>query len=213
MVRKSEPICLFQPGFRDHSEWDMLQAEMRKALPWLAIVAVLAGTTYQLHSQGRLWWCSCDYLLLWSGDAWSSDNSQHLLDPYSFTHVLHGFVLYGILTLVVSRLAAVWRLWLAISIEAVWEMAENTELVIQRYREETAALGYQGDTVVNSISDVLICGFGFVLARRLGFRRTLALYVVTEVVLALWIRDGLLLNILMLVYPIDAIATWQAAGH
>ena len=182
-------------------------------LPWLAIAAVLVGTAYQLRSQGRLWWCSCDYLLVWSGDPWSSDNSQHLLDPYSFTHVLHGFVLCGLLALIAPRLSPVWQLWLAVSIEALWEVVENSEFVIRRYREETAALGYQGDTIVNSLADIFLCGLGFVLARHLGFHRTLALFVVTEVALAVWIRDNLSLNILMLIYPIDALKEWQAAGH
>jgi hypothetical protein len=186
---------------------------MRRVLPWLAIVVVLAGTVYQLRSQGRLWWCSCDYLLLWSGDPWSSDNSQHLLDPYSFTHLLHGFVLCGLLALIVARVSPVWQLCLAVSIEALWEVLENSEFVIRRYRQETAALGYHGDTVVNSLGDILVCGLGFVLARHLGFRRTFALFVVTEVVLAIWIRDNLSLNILMLIYPIDAVKEWQAAGH
>ncbi len=186
---------------------------MRRALPWLAMAAVLLGTAYQLRSQGRLLWCSCDYLLLWSGDPWSSDNSQHLLDPYSFTHVLHGFLFCGLIVLVAPRLGKAWQLWLAVSIEAVWELVENSEFVIQRYREETAALGYQGDTVVNSLADILLCGVGFVLARRLGFRLTAALFVATEVALALWIRDNLSLNVLMLVYPIEAVKEWQAAGH
>ncbi|HKH12813.1 MAG TPA: DUF2585 family protein [Rubrobacter sp.] len=91
---------------------------MRRILPWLAVVAMLAGTVYQLRSQGRLWVCSRDYVLLWSGDAWSSDNSQHLLDPYSSTHVLHGFAFCGLLALVVPRLPKVWRPPLAVSIEA-----------------------------------------------------------------------------------------------
>ena len=186
---------------------------MRRVLPWLAIVVVLAATAYQLRSQGRLWWCSCEYLLLWSGDPWSSDNSQHLLDPYSFTRLLHGFVLCGLLARIVPRLSPVWQLWLAISIEALWEVLENSEFVIRRYRQETAALGYHGDTIVNSLGDILVCGLGFVLARHLGFRRTFALFVVTEVVLAICIRDNLSLNILMLIYPIDAIKEWQAAGH
>jgi hypothetical protein len=186
---------------------------MKRALPGLAIVAVLAATAYQLRSQGRLWWCSCDYLLLWSGDPWSSDNSQHLLDPYSFTHLLHGFVLCGLLALIVPRLSPVWQLWLAVSIEALWEVLENSEFVIRRYREETAALGYHGDTIVNSLGDILVCGLGFVFARRLGLRRTLALFVLTEIALAIWIRDNLTLNILMLIYPIEAVKEWQAGGH
>ncbi len=191
----------------------ILQRTMRKTLPWLAIVAVLAGAAYQLRSQGRLWWCSCDYLLLWSGDSWSSDNSQHLLDPYSFTHVLHGFLFCGLIALIAPHLRKAWQLWLAISLEAAWEVVENSRFVIQRYREETAALGYQGDTVVNSLADIILCGFGFVLARRLGFRLTAALFLLTEVALAVWIRDNLSLNVLMLIYPIEAVKEWQAAGH
>lgn len=182
-------------------------------LPWLAIIVVLVGTALLLRSQGRLWWCSCDYLLLWSGDPWSSDNSQHLLDPYSFTHLLHGFVLCGLLALIVPRMSTLWQLWLAVSIEALWELIENSEFIIRRYREETAALGYHGDTIVNSLSDILMCGLGFALARHLGFRRTLALFVLTEVTLAILIRDNLSLNILMLIYPMEAIKEWQAAGH
>jgi hypothetical protein len=186
---------------------------MRRVLPRLAIVLVLVVTAYQLRSQGRLWWCSCDYLLIWSGDPWSSDNSQHLLDPYSFTHVLHGFIFCGLLALIVPRLSPVWQLWLAVSIEAVWEVVENSEFVIRRYRQETAALGYHGDTIINSLADILLCGIGFVLARHLGFRRTFALFALTEVGLAIWIRDNLSLNILMLIYPIDVVKEWQAAGH
>ncbi len=182
-------------------------------MPWLAIMVVLVGTAYQLRSQGRLWWCSCDYLLLWSGDPWSSDNSQHLLDPYSFTHVLHGFLFCGLIALIAPRLREAWQLWIAVSLEAAWELVENSRFVIERYREETAALGYRGDAIVNSIADILLCGVGFLLASRLGFRRTLALFVATEVALALWIRDNLTLNVVMLIYPIEAVKEWQAAGQ
>jgi Protein of unknown function (DUF2585) len=186
---------------------------MKRGLPWFAILVILLGTALVLRSQGRLWWCSCDYLLIWSGDPWSSDNSQHLLDPYSFTHVLHGFLLCGLLSLIGPRLSALWRLWLAVTIEALWELIENSEFVIRRYREETAALGYHGDTIVNSLADILLCGVGFVLAQRLGFRRTFAVFLLTEVTLAILIRDNLTLNIVMLIHPIDAIKEWQAAGH
>ena len=186
---------------------------MKRVLPWFAIVLVLIGTVVLLRSQGRLWLCSCDYLLLWSGDPWSSDNSQHLLDPYSFTHLLHGFLLCGLLALALPRLSVAWRLSLAVSIEAAWELIENSELVIRRYREETAALGYHGDTIVNSIGDILVCGLGFLLAQRLGVRRTFAVFVLTEVALAVSIRDNLTLNVVMLIYPIEAIKEWQAAGH
>jgi hypothetical protein len=118
-----------------------------------------------------------------------------------------------LLALIFPRLSAVWQLWLAVSIEAVWEVLENSEFVIRRYREQTAALGYHGDTIVNSLADILVCGLGFVVARRLGLRRTAVLFVVTEVALAVWIRDNLSLNVLMLIYPIEAVKEWQAAGH
>ena len=182
-------------------------------MPWFAILVVLLGTALILRGQGRLWRCSCDYLLVWSGDPWSSDNSQHLLDPYSFTHLLHGFLLCGLLTLLVPWLSIVWRLWIAITIEAVWELVENSEFVIRRYREETAALGYHGDTIVNSLGDILVCGLGFMVAQRLGFRRASVLFLLTEVTLAILIRDNLTLNIVMLIHPIEAVKEWQAAGH
>ncbi len=127
--------------------------------------------------------------------------------------MLHGFVLCGLLAWAVPRVSPVWRLWLAVSIEVLWEVAENSAFVIRRYREGTAAFGYHGDTIVNSAGDVLACGLGFLLARRLGFRRALAVFVAVDGALAVWIRDGLLLNVLMLVYPIDAIEAWQMAGH
>ncbi|MDQ3376167.1 MAG: DUF2585 domain-containing protein [Actinomycetota bacterium] len=150
---------------------------------------------------------------MWSSEYWGRNTSQHLLDPASFTHMLHGFVLCGLLAWAVPRVSPVWRLWLAVSIEVLWEVAENSAFVIRRYREGTAAFGYHGDTIVNSAGDVLACGLGFLLARRLGFRRALAVFVAVDGALAVWIRDGLLLNVLMLVYPIDAIEAWQTAGH
>jgi hypothetical protein len=127
--------------------------------------------------------------------------------------MLHGFVLCGLLAWAVPRVSPVWRLWLAVSIEVLWEVAENSAFVIRRYREGTAAFGYHGDTIVNSAGDVLACGLGFLLARRLGFRRALTVFVAVDGALAVWIRDGLLLNVLMLIYPIDAIEAWQTAGH
>ena len=144
------------------------------------------------------------------GEARSSDTSQHLLDPYSFTHVLNGFIFCWLLGWFAPRLSWAWRLWLAIAAEAVWEVIENSDFVIQRYREASAALGYFGDTVVNSLSDIMMCGFGFVLARYLGFGRSLALFVTVEVALLFWIRDSLVLNIVMLIYPVEWIKEWQA---
>jgi len=104
-----------------------------------------------------------------------------------------------------------WRLWLAISVESLWEVIENTNRVIERYRGVTAAIGYQGDTIVNSLGDILSFAVGFILARYLGFRRSFAIFVITELTLLLWIRDSLILNVIMLIYPIQSIKTWQMA--
>ena len=177
----------------------------------MVIVFVLAATTLQLHHQGRLWWCSCR-AFLWTGNAWGSLPSQTVLDPYSYTHTLHGLMFCGLLTLLIRRLPASWRLCMAIMMEAFWELIENTNSVIQRYREATASLGYQGDTVMNSLGDIMCCGIGFMIARKLGWRRSLVLFIATEAVLLIWIRDSLFLEILMLVNPINAIKAWQVGG-
>jgi hypothetical protein len=186
-----------------------LGSDRRSIWPWLAIVLTLAAATFKLYYQGRLWLCSCGQFLLWVGEARSFNTSQHLLDPYSFTHVLHGFVLFWLLGWFAPCLSWAWRLWLAVMAEAVWEVIENSDFVIQRYRA-AGALGYFGDTIVNSLGDIAMCGFGFVLARYLGFVRSLALFAAVEVVLLFWIRDSLVLNVVTLIYPIEWIEQWQA---
>lgn len=187
----------------------MLQVSMRKIWPWLAIIMVVAAAVYQLHRQGRMWLCSCARLRLWVGNTWSPENSQQFLDPYSFTHLLHGFIFCGLLASIIPRLPLAWRLWLAVSFEALWEVVENTNHIIERYRGVTAAIGYQGDTIFNSLGDILSFGVGFMLARHLGFRRSVLVFVVTEAVLLVWIRDSLILNVIMLISPIKAIRGWQ----
>ena len=180
--------------------------------PWLAVAAVVAASAAVLRLEGRRWLCSCGRLQPWVGDAWSADTSQHLFDPYSLTHVLHGFAFAGLLALLLPRAGGRPRLILAVAAEALWEVVENTDYVINRYREATAALGYTGDTVVNSLGDIAACALGFLLARRLGALRTLLLFVAVEVALLLWIRDSLLLNIILLLYPSERLRAWQA-GH
>jgi hypothetical protein len=181
----------------------------RRARPWLGALAVLAVAAVLLRWQGRLWACACGRLLVWTGEAWGADTSQHLFDPYSFTHVLHGVVFCGLLAWGLPRVSWAWRMWLAVAAEAAWEVIENTEFVINRYREATAALGYTGDTVVNSLGDVAACALGFLAAQRLGLARSALLFVLIEVALLVTIRDSLLLNVVMLVYPLDGIREWQ----
>ncbi|MFN2598083.1 MAG: DUF2585 family protein [Pyrinomonadaceae bacterium] len=183
-----------------------------KLYAWLAALACVAAAAVELRVQGRLWACSCGRVLVWTGDAWGSETSQQLFDPYTFTHLLHGFAFCGLLALAAPRVSIRWRFCLAVLIESAWEIVENTDFVISRYREATAAFGYTGDTVVNSVGDIVACGVGFWAARRLGWRRTLVVFFVVELVLLVWIRDSLLLNVVMLVHKSDAIRAWQA-GH
>lgn len=190
----------------------MEKSETSKTRPMWIIAAILAVTVILLRSQGRLWRHDCGRILVWVGDAWSSHTSQHLFDPYSFTHVLHGLAFCGLLALLVPQLPFRWRLCGAVALEAVWELFENSAFVINRYRAATVSLGYQGDSIVNSLGDIAACALGFALAWRLGWRRSIVFFLVTEAVLLLWIRDSLTLNIVMLIYPIEAIKIWQL-GH
>ena len=189
-----------------------MRVGMRKILPWLVIIMVLALAVCQLHRQGRTWLCSGAPFRLWVSDTWSPENSQQLLDPYSLTHMLHGFIIYGLLVWLVPNVPLLWRFCLALSFEALWEVVENTDLVIGRYRGVTAAIGYHGDAIVNSLGDIFAFGVGFVLARRLGFRRSAAVFVAIEMILFIWVKDGLTLNVVMLLCPIEAVKNWQM-GH
>src|SRR5829696_6161287 len=166
-----------------------------------------------LRVQGRLFVCACGYFELWTSDTCSSNNSQQLFDPYSFTHLLHGFLFFWLIALLCQRLTTGWQLWLALLFESAWEVFENTSFVINKYRTETAALGYQGDTIVNSLGDLSCALIGFVIARQLGIRRSLIVFLLVELVLILWIHDSLLLQILMLVQPVEAIKLWQMCGQ
>ena len=170
---------------------------------------MLIVTAVLLHEEGRLLFCSCGVFRVWSGDTCSSSNSQQLFDPYSFTHVLHGFLLFWLVALIARRVAPAWQLWLALTLEAAWEVFENTPFVIDRYRAETAALGYTGDTIVNSFGDLACALVGFLVARKLGPLRSVIVFLVLELILVLWIHDSLLLQLLMLIHPVNAIKWWQ----
>lgn len=185
------------------------QSHYQSYWPVVAIAATLVVSAIVLHFEGRLLICACGYARAWSGQICSSDNSQHLLDPFSFTHVLHGFLFFWLVALLFLRLREGWQLALAVAFEVAWEIFENTKFIVDRYRSETAALGYSGDTILNSFGDILCCLVGFLIARRLGWRRSLVVFALIELILILWIRDSLLLEILMLVAPIDAIRGWQ----
>jgi len=156
--------------------------------------------------------CKCGYIKVWHGTVFSSENSQHISDWYTPSHVIHGFAFYGLLWLVGRRWPLGLRLVLAIAIEAGWEIFENTDMVINRYREVTISLDYYGDSVLNSVCDMLAMGGGFLLASRLPLWAIVLAIVGLEVFVGWAIRDNLTLNIIMLVYPLDAIKAWQAGG-
>jgi hypothetical protein len=175
-------------------------------------MAIIALTALWLLYVGRVPICECGYVKLWHGETMSSENSQHLSDWYTPSHIIHGLLFYGLLWLVARRLSFGWRLTIATVIEAAWEIVENSEAVIERYRSVTISLDYYGDSVINAVADILAMVLGFFLARVLPIWASVALIVVFEAATMWIIRDGLLLNILMLVSPLDAVKAWQAGG-
>lgn len=195
--------------------------------PAALTVLILLVMILALRLEGRRWWCACGEWSLWKSDVWSSHCSQHLADPYTFTHFSHGLIFCGAIDLWTRRAcrrgrsdatagrppAVGWSLCVVVALAAAWEVAENSAYVIERYRSVTMSLEYLGDSITNSVGDVLACIAGYFTARRLGWLKAAALFVAIEIALLILIRDNLTLNVLMLVWPVEGVKAWQTAGH
>ena len=192
----------------------MLRTQLERGkwvvLAFVAIVLVTGGIELGM---GRSLLGPSGKLGLWEGNIWSSECSQRLADPYSFSHIAHGVLFYCGLWLVARKLPVRHRFLVAVLLEAGWEILENSPIIINRYRQATIALGYDGDGILNSLSDLVMMSLGFLLALRLRPWMTVALLIGMEVGCLLWVRDNLTLNIIMLVHPVEAIKEWQMIGR
>lgn len=177
---------------------------------WFLTAIILGGTAVALFAMGRHPICTCGAVRLWVGQRDSPETSQMLADWYSLSHVVHGLLFFGALWLIARHLPVETRFLIALSLEACWEIIENTPLVIDRYRETTVALGYSGDSIINSLSDISMMMLGFVLARRLPAKAAVVLVLVLEVLPLFTIRDNLTLNVWQLIAPNKAVQAWQA---
>jgi hypothetical protein len=185
---------------------------------WIAALAVLVLTIAALLAMDRPPMCPCGTIKLWHGVVESSENSQHIADWYSFSHVIHGLLFYGAAHLLWRRwgmlraVPAGWALAIAVAVEGAWELLENSPIIIDRYRAVTVSWGYTGDSIVNSASDIGWMIAGFVLAARLPVWASVALAITFELFTLAMIRDNLALNVLMLVWPLEAVRVWQGGG-
>ncbi len=178
---------------------------------WLAATAIfILAMAVVLLLMGREPICKCGYVKFWEGVVNSAGNSQHISDWYTPSHIIHGFLFYGAFWFLFPKTSPALRLFLAVLVEGAWEIFENTDFIINRYRETTISLDYYGDSVLNSICDTLAMVAGFLIAARIPVWVTVALAIVLELFVGYVIRDNLTLNIIMLVWPLDAIKAWQS---
>ena len=176
----------------------------------LGVMALLIAMSAILFIMGREPICTCGYIKLWHGIVISSENSQHIFDWYTFTHIAHGLILYAIISFVRPKLSIGKKILIALAFESAWEILENTDMVINRYRAATISLDYYGDSMVNSLGDAAAMLAGFWFAAKQYIWLSILLFIIIEAALGIIIRDNLTLNIIMLINPLDAIKIWQS---
>jgi hypothetical protein len=193
------------------SPLDRAEVAKRTRLFLLLALAIVALQVVLLYAMGRHPICACGYVKLWEGNAFGPGNSQHLADWYTPSHIIHGFLFYFFAWVLFRRASIAWRFAFAVFLEAAWEVLENTPLVIEYYRNNTASLGYVGDSIINSVLDVVWMALGFLVAWRAPVLVTVVLALAMEALAAYVIRDNLILNILMFIYPFESVKAWQTA--
>jgi hypothetical protein len=204
--RLSPPSCAGRSGASLFRGNPVLNRTVLNSL--LLVAGFVGATAIVLYTMGQPLICKCGYVKLWHGVVISSENSQHLSDWYTPSHIIHGILFFGLFTFLLKKASLKLRLALSLVLECAWEILENTDMIINRYREATISLDYFGDSVINSSADILAMVVGFFLAARLPVWASVAIIVVFEATTWL-IRDGLALNILMLVWPLEAVKAWQ----
>jgi len=185
-----------------------------QTLNWTLLIIVLALALHSiiLWKMGQPFICNCGVIKFWEGEVFSSGNSQHLTDWYTFSHIIHGFLFYFILWFLFPNMPVGQRLFLAIGLEMGWEIIENTDFVINRYRDTALAQGYIGYSIINSVMDLLTMIIGFIFAWRAPIWLTLSSAIIMELFTGYYIRDGLLLNIINFIHPLDSLNNWQING-
>jgi hypothetical protein len=176
---------------------------------WALVLGLLVLTAVLLLAMGRDPICACGYVRIWGGVT-GPENSQHLTDWYTPSHVLHGFIFYAVMWILVPHRAFEQRMVGAVVLASVWELVENTSWLIERYRGTTVSLDYNGDSVINSVTDIGFMMVGFWLASRLPVNAVILVAVAVEATTLIVIRDSLALNIVMLLWPIEAVLEWQS---
>jgi hypothetical protein len=183
---------------------------VRSYRPLLGVAILIALQAFVLFLFGQPPICTCGYVKAWEGAVLSSGNSQHLTDWYTFSHIVHGFIFYGILKWLFPRSSAWQRILVATGVEVAWEITENTPWMINHYRQQALAQGYTGDSIINSVSDTFAMLGGFLLAWRLPAWATISIAICLEIGVGYTIRDNLTLNIVNLLHQFDFVKAWQS---